>query len=187
MLVHDPVYVRVASIDDHKSWAAVREDSWSHLTAWEDRWPSEDLNLSAFRLRLRRNDKRIRQGSALPMLIFRQSDHQLVGGVTASNFRFGAARAATLGYWVGRSFTRRGYGRAAILALLSHLFETLELNRVEAACQPENLPSKSLLKACGFQYEGVAREYLLINGKWRDHEIYALTASDFAAQDGALT
>ena len=43
----------------------------------------------------------------------------------------------------------------------------------EAACLPENLPSRGVLEKCGFKYEGVAQSYLQINGRWRNHVLYA--------------
>jgi len=41
------------------------------------------------------------------------------------------------------------------------------------ACLPDNLASRRLLERCGFQYEGVAKAYLQIGGRWRDHVLYA--------------
>src|SRR5690606_2261601 len=102
-----------------------------------------------------------------------------VGGVTLSNIRYGASRSAQLGYWVGAPYVRRGYGAAAVKALSAHAFETIDLNRLVAACQPGNIASQKLLERCGFTREGLARDYLMINGQWRDHYIYAQTAGDY--------
>jgi ribosomal-protein-alanine N-acetyltransferase len=49
----------------------------------------------------------------------------------------------------------------------------LDLSRLEAACLPENAASRGLLERCGFKYEGVAQSYLQINGRWRNHVLYA--------------
>jgi ribosomal-protein-alanine N-acetyltransferase len=40
---------------------------------------------------------------------------------------------------------------------------------------PTNERSGLLLKRLGFAVEGYARDYLLINGQWRDHVLTALT------------
>ena len=50
--------------------------------------------------------------------------------------------------------------------------------RIEAACLPENKPSRDLLEKCGFKYEGVAQSYLQINGRWRTHVLYAQLRMD---------
>lgn len=185
VLVHEPVLLRAAAPSDYAAWASLREASRTHLTDWEEDWTPEQAGPAAFRRRLKLHERDRRRGGGLFLLVFRISDNALVGGVTLSNIRYGASRSAQLGYWVGAPYVRRGYAKAAVQALAAHAFETIELNRLAAACQPENIASQKLLERCGFVREGLARDYLLINGEWRDHYIYALTARDYrAAQNG---
>jgi len=49
------------------------------------------------------------------------------------------------------------------------LINDLHLHRIEAACVPENERSIRLLRKVGFLQEGLARNYIRINGHWRDH------------------
>ena len=67
----------------------------------------------------------------------------------------------------------RGVGRAAVRLAVEHAFSVLDLSRIEAGCLPENTPSRRLLEGCGYKYEGVAQAYLQINGRWRNHVLYA--------------
>lgn len=126
-----------------------------------------------------------RDGLALPLFITRPADNRLVGGVTLSRIRRDAVRSAAIGYWVGAEHLGKGYATAAVSAVLSHAFDQLALNRVEAAVQPGNEPSLRLLARCGFKQEGVARDYLFINGAWRDHLLYAATARDLRGRPPA--
>jgi len=180
VLVHAPVEVRTASFSDYDEWTDLRRESRAHLTAWEPAWRESELTRAAYNTRLRQQWRDIKRGVSLPMLVSRQHDGVLVGGVTLSNIRYGAARAAVVGYWIGAPHVRKGYARAALQAVLAHAFGTLSLNRVEAACQPGNAASTALLESSGFSREGLARDYLKINGAWRDHVLYAITAGDFA-------
>ena len=118
------------------------------------------------------------QGIALPMLLIRREDQALLGALTLDNIRRGPAQTATFGYWIGEAFARQGYMREAILALTHHAFTRLDLSRIEAACLPENVPSRGVLEKCGFKYEGVAQSYLQINGRWRNHVLYANLRGD---------
>jgi ribosomal-protein-alanine N-acetyltransferase len=120
----------------------------------------------------------MRNKSGLPLLIFHRDASRLAGGVTLSNMRFGAANSATIGYWIGARFAKQGLATAAVAGLIDHAFERIGLNRIEAACQPGNAASQRVLEKCGFRREGFARDDLKINGHWRDHAIYAVTASD---------
>ena len=54
------------------------------------------------------------------------------------------------------------------------MFEDQNLHRIMANSMPVNLRSKKLLARLGFQKEGYAPEYLLINGRWEDHILTAL-------------
>lgn len=180
-LVADPVWLRPVQLGDFAAWTQLREESRAHLIAWEPAWRPEEMTQSAFRRRVRAYWREMRRGGVLPFLIFRRGDNALVGGVTLSNIRYGASRSAVIGYWIGAPFLRRGLARAGIRAVLRHAFETMQLNRVEAACQPENEPSRRLLESIGFQREGRARGYLRINGDWRDHLLFAMTAADYRA------
>ena len=85
---------------------------------------------------------------------------------------------ATLGYWTGEAHIRQGYMAEALTALRDYAFATLDLSRLEAACLPENTPSRKLLERCQFKYEGVAQAYLQINGRWRNHVLYAALRAD---------
>jgi ribosomal-protein-alanine N-acetyltransferase len=38
-----------------------------------------------------------------------------------------------------------------------------------------------LLKGCGFEKEGMSREFLRKNGEWQDHERWALLNDRYAA------
>jgi ribosomal-protein-alanine N-acetyltransferase len=70
---------------------------------------------------------------------------------------------------------------AALPLVLEFAFDRLGLHRVEAACLPTNIPSRSLLARAGFQQEGYAREYLCIEGKWQDHLLFAILRGDRSA------
>ncbi|WP_428408882.1 GNAT family N-acetyltransferase [Hyphococcus sp.] len=179
VLVHDPVMLRPGTAADYPAWLALREKSRTHLTEWEESWSPEQATLSSFKRRLRTYDRDARRGAGLSLLVFRIDDNALVGGATLTNIRFGAARSGMLGYWIGAPFIRRGYGGAAVAAMKAHAFERLGLNRIVAACQPGNIASQKLLERNGFACEGLARDYLRINGVWRDHQIYAVTAADY--------
>lgn len=177
-LIEGPLTLSPPTPGDHEDWVAIRQASRDHLTAWEEAWTARDLEMAAFRRRLRVWERQRRQGGGLSLFIRLTEGRVLLGGVTLSNIRYGAAQTGILGYWLGSTFTANGYGEAAVRALSRHAVETIGLNRLEAACQPENTRSQRLLEKIGFQSEGRARSYLRINGTWRDHDIYALIAGD---------
>jgi ribosomal-protein-alanine N-acetyltransferase len=168
------IYLRYPRIADYPIWAKLRGDSREFLTPWEPVWADDELTRGAFRRRIKRYQKETRLDSAYVFFVLRESDDALLGGVTLSNVRRGVTQCCTLGYWIGAQFARKGYMTSAVKALVPFIFRTLGLHRIEAACLTDNDASKNLLARTGFRQEGLARRYLLINGVWADHLLFAL-------------
>jgi [ribosomal protein S5]-alanine N-acetyltransferase len=174
----DGLYLRPAQSADFPAWTALREQSRDFLVPWEPSWPADDLSRSAFRRRLRRQTEEIARDESYSFLIFQEGANILLGGITIGGIRRGVAQAATLGYWMGAPYARRGHMTRAVAAAVGFGFSTLRLHRIEAACIPSNVGSTRVLERNGFQREGFARAYLRINGAWRDHILFALLESD---------
>jgi [ribosomal protein S5]-alanine N-acetyltransferase len=172
----DGVTLRTPQMTDYGEWSALRETSHEFLKPWEPTWPADDLTRSAFRRRVRRYAEDLRSDQGYAFVIVRNVDGALVGGLTLANIRRGVAQAASLGYWMGLPFVRRGHMTAAVRAVIPFAFATLRLHRLEAACIPTNAASIRLLENTGFVREGYAREYLCINGIWQDHLLYGRLA-----------
>ncbi|MCB1340285.1 MAG: GNAT family N-acetyltransferase [Pseudooceanicola sp.] len=163
---------------DFRAWAALRSDSAEFLVPWEPSWAADHLTRRSFTNRVYWAQRAVSNGSAIPLFLIRRTDEALVGAITLDNIRRGPAQAGTLGYWTGQPFARMGFMREAIGALVHHAYTKLDLSRIEAACLPENAPSRALLESAGFKYEGVAQSYLQIAGRWRTHVLYAALRSD---------
>ncbi|MCA0938930.1 GNAT family N-acetyltransferase [Salipiger pacificus] len=163
---------------DFNAWVALRLQSKDYLTPWEPSWAEDHLSRRAFTNRVYWAQRSINAGSAVPLFVIRREDQLLVGAITLDNIRRGPAQSGTLGYWTGQPFSRHGYMREAIAALVHHAFTAMDLSRIEAACLPENVASRGLLESSGFKYEGVAQSYLQINGRWRTHVLYSALRLD---------
>jgi [ribosomal protein S5]-alanine N-acetyltransferase len=170
--------LRLPAHSDWRAWSALREASVTFLTPWEPVWAHDHLTRKAFTNRVYWAQRAETQGTAFPLLLIRRADAALLGAITLDNIRRGPAQTGTLGYWIGADFARQGFMREAIKAVVHHAFTALDLSRIEAACLPENAPSRGVLEKCGFKYEGVAQSYLQINGRWRNHVLYANLRSD---------
>jgi [ribosomal protein S5]-alanine N-acetyltransferase len=174
----DRMTLRLPMHSDWTQWADLRRASSAFLTPWEPVWSSDHLTRRSFTNRVYWAQRAEAQGTALALVMERREDRQLLGALTLDNIRRGPAQAGTLGYWIGAPHARQGYMREAILAVVHHAFDALDLSRIEAACLPENQPSRGLLEKSGFKYEGVAQSYLQINGRWRNHVLYACLRGD---------
>lgn len=167
MILRAPIH------SDFKAWSRLRRESEGFLAPWEPSWSDDHLTRKGFANRVYWSQRSISAGTAMLVFLQRREDGALMGAITLDNIRRGPAQAATLGYWVGVPFARMGYMSEAIAALVHYAFTALDLSRIEAACLPENAASRGALEKAGFKYEGVAQSYLQIDGRWRNHVLYA--------------
>jgi ribosomal-protein-alanine N-acetyltransferase len=176
--------LRAPQAGDYAAWALLRTESRDFLTPWEPIWNESDLTRNSFRLRVKRAAREIAADEAYSLFVLDARSESLLGGLTLGLVRRGVAQACTLGYWMGARHAGKGHMSEAVRGALRFAFQDLALHRVEAACLPNNEPSRRLLERVGFRHEGLARSYLRINGAWADHLLYAALASDRLPDEG---
>jgi ribosomal-protein-alanine N-acetyltransferase len=176
----DGLILRAPIFDDFPAWQALRAESAAFLIPWEPRWPVDDLTRSGYKRRLRRYQLEARNLTGLTWFVFEGRSNDLLGGLSLSSIRYGAAGSCQLGYWMGERHAGHGFMKKAVGIALGEAFGRLGLQRVEAVTLPENARSIAVLERAGFRREGLVRSYLEINGERRDHLLYAILRSDFA-------
>jgi ribosomal-protein-alanine N-acetyltransferase len=87
--------------------------------------------------------------------------------------------SAELGYVIGQQYWRQGIVRESVNALLQYGFTTLELNRIEARCNDDNIASERVMQSVGMSYEGTLREDRFIKGIWRNTKVYSMLSKEF--------
>jgi ribosomal-protein-alanine N-acetyltransferase len=108
-------------------------------------------------------------------------DAPVIGTCNYSNVIRGPFQACHLGYQIAAAHEGRGLMAEALVATNRYMFEERKLHRIMANHRPENQRSARLLERLGFRREGVAENYLFIDGAWRDHVLTALTNPAFDA------
>ena len=116
--------------------------------------------------------------ASLRMALFEEPG--VVAGVAnLTNITGSPGFRATLGYSLAERCQGKGLMREALKAILPAAVARFRLHRVEAAYLPRNERSGRLLESLGFEKEGLAREYLLIDGRWEDHILTAWRDPDW--------
>lgn len=177
--------LRLPEHRDFREWAKLRHESKAFLSPWEPIWAADHLSRASFTNRVYWSQRAVKNGNAVPLFVFHKEAGQLVGAITLDNIRRGPSQVGTIGYWVGQQYARQGFMSEAIIAMVAHAFGALDLSRVESACLPDNLASRGVLEKAGFKYEGVAQSYIQINGRWRNHVLYAALRGDRRGRSSA--
>ena len=61
---------------------------------------------------------------------------------------------------------------------IDHLFTEVGLHRVEIDIRPENTASLRVVEKLGLRQEGTKERFIHIDGRWRDHNIFAITSEE---------
>lgn len=117
-------------------------------------------------------------GEYLRLGLENKEDRVLIGTCTLFNLNQ-QCRRAEIGYGLDRQHWSQGYMNEALLALLTYGFGDMQLNRVEADIDPDNLGSARCLERLGFIREGLLRERWIVEGKVSDTALYGLLLSDW--------
>jgi ribosomal-protein-alanine N-acetyltransferase len=112
----------------------------------------------------------------LGMVFCDRDDDRIAGNLNVSNIVRGPFACAAIGYSVFVHAAGRGLMGDALDTVVGYAFGPLRLHRLEANIQPGNARSIALVKRHGFRLEGFSPDFLFINGAWRDHERWAITA-----------
>lgn len=166
--------LRLMHRKDYESWAHVRAMNREILQPFEPVWAADCLELSSYMSQVSTAQYEFDSALGGMMLLIHLETGEVIGGINLRNVRRGVAQMGTLGYWMASQWSGQGRMTAAVGRMVRFGFEDLGLHRVEAACVPENHASASILLRNGFEEEGFARGYLKINGRWRDHRLFAI-------------
>lgn len=102
----------------------------------------------------------------------KETPQRIIGTVSFGNLRQ-SFQSCQIGYKLDPLYQHQGYATEALSAAIDIAGTELNLHRISAYVLPDNIPSIRLLERLGFEWEGTARDYALVNGVWRDHLQYA--------------
>jgi ribosomal-protein-alanine N-acetyltransferase len=177
------VGLRPITMRDASRWAQLRRQNVEWLGPWEStRPPESSAQSSGYRTLTRDLIRQGRRGRALPFVV--TYDDVMVGQLTVTGITWGSARWAQVGYWIDQGFAGLGIMPVAVALACDHCMRTMGMHRIEIAIRPENVSSLRVVEKLGFTQIGLAPRYLHINGRWRDHLLFAITAEE--APDGVL-
>lgn len=193
VLTDGPIRLRPYRRGDAAQWSVVRRANQAWLAPWEPTSPGPwaDANsVAAYKIFFRDMRRTAREGSAMPFAITLREGggggDRYVGHISLGSISRRAFGSAYVGYWVDSAVAGRGIMPTALALVVDHAFGPGGLHRIEVNVRPENRPSRRVVEKLGFREEAYHPRYMFIDGAWRDHVGYALTAEDVAAEGGLL-
>ncbi len=113
-------------------------------------------------------------------MVFRKAGTAVVLGMS-SYMRIrephGSAEVGCVAF--GRALRRTPEATEAMFLMAQHLFDELGYRRYEWKCHNENAASRRAATRFGFQFEGIFRNDMVVDGKNRDTAWFAMTDEDW--------
>ena len=142
----------------------------NYLKPWSPTTPPGFYTLAHLQEAVGKHAVALENGSAVRFWISPQNDAgRIIGSIGFSQIFRGPFCSCVLGYQIDQMCEGKGLMSEALRAAMQYMFEEQKVHRVAANYQPANVRSGRLLMKLGFRIEGFAKEYLFIDGQWRDH------------------
>jgi ribosomal-protein-alanine N-acetyltransferase len=176
----EQIYIRPLDLLDMLPLLQLRLRNRVFLEPFEPILPDSHFTLEGQRELIEAVMHHWENGTGYGFGIYLVAADELIGRMNLSNVVRGAWQSCTIGYFLDQRQNGLGYMTEAVRLAVRFAFEEADLHRVQAAVMPHNPASMRVLEKAGFRYEGLAKYYLQINGKWEDHNIYSITKEYWA-------
>ncbi len=174
-LTTDRLVLRMASPREADVVADYFARNRAHFAPWDPRRPEGFYTARWWRERLQGDAQAALSDRGYRLFVLTHDEPaRVVGQTSFANVVRGAFHSCHLGFSIDRALEGRGFMREALTRAIAFAFDDLQLHRIEANHRPENVRSAALLRRLGFVPQGYARDYLRIDGAWRDHVLTAL-------------
>lgn len=176
----DGLTVRLVTNKDARQIASYYQRNKQFLQPWEPLRDPAFFTVEGWERRLTQLAELHKHQLAYYFVIFIEGSEEVCGVINFSNLVRHPFYACHVGYSLDEKHQGQGIMRRALNAAIRWMFDVQQFHRVMAAYIPRNKRSAAVLKSAGFEQEGVAREYLLINGRWEDHILTARINPDWS-------
>lgn len=181
-LRHDTLTLRPLRRRDERAWEEQRRTNARWLTPWDATSPVPGGAPASFAQMVRWQTRSARAGTSFTWGVALDEDapgrDRLIGLLSLSGVQYGSVLSGSIGYWIDRREAGRGLTPTAVAMAADWAFRDLGLHRVEVNIRPENAASLRVVEKLGLREEGLRRAFLHVDGDWRDHRSFAVTADE---------
>ncbi|TDO99677.1 GNAT family N-acetyltransferase [Marinomonas balearica] len=148
-----------------------------HLARWEPTRNEEYYTLKTCELRIKEMRRDFLEDKGVVLCLLDKTESEMIAYTNFSAISRGVFQSCCLGYSLSKSYEGQGYMTEALRAGIEFM-KSISIDRIQASHMPVNKRSAAVLNRLGFEKEGVAKNYLKINGEWEDHIVTALLMRD---------
>jgi ribosomal-protein-alanine N-acetyltransferase len=145
-----------------------------HFRRWSPTVPAGHHSVRSWKRRLEERQIELENRLSAHFIGTDATESYVIGACSLGNIVRGIFQACHIGYSISERYQGSGSMKPIVMHAIDYAFNELKLHRIMANHMPANERSAGLLKSLGFEIEGYAKQYLLIDGKWEDHVLNSL-------------
>lgn len=175
------IIVRTARREDALMIVQYFTDNRDYLKPWEPKREAGFFQVTGWQQKLLKLDELHKLALGYYLLIIDAKSQAMLGTISFSNLTRFPFYACHVDYSLAENAQGRYIMTRALTLACQYLFEQQNMHRIMAAYMPHNTRSAAVLERLGFVREGLAKDYLLIDGQWQDHILTSLINPNWQA------
>ncbi len=180
MIETERLVLRLPDVADVPEIIRFYRENREHLQPFSPTYAPDFLDEATWLEQVGHRAPELNAGAGFRAFLFlRAEPDRIIGNLNLTQVHRCAFQSCVLGYNLAARAQGKGYMTEAVRAAVAFAFDTWKLHRVAANYMPGNKRSAAVLERCGFKVEGRAPAYLLINGRWEDHVLTAITTPNW--------
>ncbi|MCG9699380.1 ribosomal protein S5-alanine N-acetyltransferase [Vibrio natriegens] len=171
--------LRTAEIADADMIAEYFQVNREYLKPYEPTREDAFFTVNGWLQKLIKLSELHRQGLGYYCLLIDTQKQRMLGTISFSGLVRFPFHSCSVGYSLAQTAQGNGYMRRGLKMACDYMFDVQNMHRIQAGHMPHNKRSEAVLEHVGFNKEGYAKDYLLIDGEWQDHILTSLTKPDW--------
>ncbi|MBY8201212.1 ribosomal protein S5-alanine N-acetyltransferase [Vibrio fluvialis] len=168
------IILRTAEFDDAARISNYFTVNRDYLKPWEPKREEAFFSELGWQQRLIKLSELHKMSLGFYLLIIDADSDEMLGTISFSNISRFPFYACNVGYSLAEQAQGKQIMTRALKMACDYMFNEQNLHRVMASYMPHNKRSEAVLQRLGFVHEGQAKNYLLIDGQWQDHNLTSL-------------
>ncbi|MBY7913238.1 ribosomal protein S5-alanine N-acetyltransferase [Vibrio fluvialis] len=168
------IILRTAEFDDAARISNYFTVNRDYLKPWEPKREEAFFSELGWQQRLIKLSELHKMSLGFYLLIIDADSDEMLGTISFSNISRFPFYACNVGYSLAEQAQGKQIMTRALKMACDYMFNEQNLHRVMASYMPHNKRSEAVLQRLGFVHEGQAKDYLLIDGQWQDHNLTSL-------------
>ncbi|MBL4294309.1 ribosomal protein S5-alanine N-acetyltransferase [Vibrio fluvialis] len=168
------IILRTAEFDDAARISNYFTVNRDYLKPWEPKREEAFFSELGWQQRLIKLSELHKMSLGFYLLIIDADSDEMLGTISFSNISRFPFYACNVGYSLAEQAQGKQIMTRALKMACDYMFNEQNLHRVMASYMPHNKRSEAVLQRFGFVHEGQAKDYLLIDGQWQDHNLTSL-------------